>query len=419
MRQINWIVLIVMFVAHAALGEATKTQVVQTDGRWQLLRDGKPYVIKGVGGNGSKQLLAELGGNSVRTWGADQLESQLDEAKKLGLSMTVGIWLGQERQGFQYDDPKQVADQLDRAKQTILKYKDYPAVLIWGIGNEMEGYKNGDNPKIWKAVNDIAEMAKKIDPNHPTMTVIAEIGGTRVKCIHEYCPAIDIVGINSYGGCASIAKRYLEAGGKKPYVITEFGPPGTWEIPKTSYGAVQEPTSTQKADSYRRSYREGIASQPGLCLGSYAFLWGTKQEGTLSWFGMLTPEGEKTEAAEVMSELWTGKTPANHAPTIEPLKLQGGDTVSPGQTITADLKTSDPEGDPIKVSWLLTSESVYGTGGDHEAPLKKLPEAIVQSDEKHAEVKLPKEAGIYRLYAFVRDDHGHCAVANVPILVKE
>ena len=78
---------------------------------------------------------------------------------------------------------------------------------MWGIGNEMEGYKNGDNQAIWKAVNDIAAMAKQIDPNHPTMTVVAEIGGARVKCIHELCPAIDIVGINSYGGCASIPKR--------------------------------------------------------------------------------------------------------------------------------------------------------------------------------------------------------------------
>jgi signal transduction histidine kinase len=59
-------------------------------------------------------MLAELGGNSFRTWGADNIDAQLDEAQKLGLSVAVGIWLGQERQGFNYDDPKQVADQLER-----------------------------------------------------------------------------------------------------------------------------------------------------------------------------------------------------------------------------------------------------------------------------------------------------------------
>jgi hypothetical protein len=40
----------------------------------------------------------------------------------------------------------------------------------------MEGYDSGDSPAIWKAVNDVAAMAKEIDPDHPTMTVTAEIG---------------------------------------------------------------------------------------------------------------------------------------------------------------------------------------------------------------------------------------------------
>src|SRR5437763_10134701 len=314
------IFMIALFVTVSASAAPIKTEVVRRDGKWALLRDGKPYFIRGVAGGGPKAPLVDLGANSFRTWGTDYLDAQLDEAQKLGLSVTVGIWLGQERQGFKYDDPKQVTDQLERARQAILKYKDHPAVLMWGIGNEMEGYKNGDNPNIWKAVNDIAEMAKKVDPNHPTMTVIAEIGGARVKCIHEFCPAIDAVGINSYGGFAAIPKRYVDAGGTKAYVITEFGPAGTWEIPKTDFGAVQEPTSTEKAAFYRRSCQEGIASQPGLCLGSYAFTWGWKQEGTLTWFGMLVSDGGMTEAVETMSELWTGKPAKNHAPTIEPLK---------------------------------------------------------------------------------------------------
>ena len=50
---------------------------------------------------------------------------------------------------------------------------------MWGIGNEMEGFDAGDNPKIWQYVQDIALMIKNIDPHHPTMTVIAEIGGNK------------------------------------------------------------------------------------------------------------------------------------------------------------------------------------------------------------------------------------------------
>lgn len=403
-------------LSHAA---AVKTEVVQRDGKWQLLRDGKPYFIKGVGGDGPKPLLAELGGNSVRTWGADNLDAQLDEAQKLGLSVTVGIWLGQERSGFSYNNADQVAEQLERCRQAILKYKDHPAVLMWGIGNEMEGYKNGDNAAIWSAVNNIASMAHKIDPNHPTMTVIAEIGGDRVKNIHRLCPDIDVVGINSYAGMASIPKRYKDAGGTKPYVITEFGPPGTWEVGKNSFGALVEPTSTAKGDFYRQSYESGVASQPGLCLGSYAFLWGNKEEATATWFGMLLPDNTRLAPVEVMGELWSGKQPANHCPKIEPIEVHGGDVVSPGQNATASVKVTDADGDPVKLTWQLHHEQEKrGVGGDREDPTREYPEAIVSAANDRVQLRMPAEPGVYRLYVVARDGKGNGATANTPLMVR-
>ena len=95
-----------------------------------------------------------------------------------------------------------------------------------------------DNLAMWNAIEDIAKMAHKVDPNHPTMTVVAELGGNKVKKINEHCPDIDIVGINSYGGGPSVGERYKPAGGVKPYVITEYGPPGTWESGKNAWGVV-------------------------------------------------------------------------------------------------------------------------------------------------------------------------------------
>ena len=92
----------------------------------------------------------------------------------------------------------------------------FGALLLWAVGNEMEGYEEGSNPKIWKAVNDIAAMIKELDPNHPTMTVTADIGGGRIKSINELCPDIDIHGVNSYGGAPSLLDRYRAAGGTKP-----------------------------------------------------------------------------------------------------------------------------------------------------------------------------------------------------------
>ena len=75
-----------------------------------------------------------------------------DKFAPLGLTVTVGIWLGHEEHKFNYNDPKMVREQFEKAKEAVQKYKDNPAVLMWAVGNEMEGYKDGDNPAIWGAV---------------------------------------------------------------------------------------------------------------------------------------------------------------------------------------------------------------------------------------------------------------------------
>src|SRR5262249_37902948 len=93
-----------IFPPTALAGGATPIVVkVQRDGSGShLLGDGRPYVIKGGGGRVYLESLKEAGGNSLRTWGEDDLEPLLDRAHELGLTVTVGIWLGQERQGFNY-----------------------------------------------------------------------------------------------------------------------------------------------------------------------------------------------------------------------------------------------------------------------------------------------------------------------------
>jgi hypothetical protein len=409
----------VTLVSARAEEKPSIVQLVKDGVNWRLLRNGQPYFIKGAGGDGSRALLAEVGGNSIRTWGADKLDKQLDEAHKHGLSVTVGIWLGHERHGFNYNDADQVAAQYENARQAVLRYKDHPAVLMWGLGNEMEGYAKGDNAAIWSAINNLASMVKKLDSNHPTMTVVAEIGGDRVKNIHRLCPDIDIVGINSYGGIATLPERYRKAGGVKPYVVTEFGPPGVWEIKRNAWGAVPELTSTEKARLYRDGYRQGIEAAKGLCLGSYAFAWGSKQEATATWFGLLLPDGSRLGAVDALSEVWTGKAPANPCPVIDSLRLQGIDEVDPGTTVTASLAALSPRGHALKVRWVLQQDvDDYNTGGDPEEAPPIFPDAIVTADVKSAEVKLPKEGGIYRLFAFVHDGHGGAAVANVPLHVK-
>ncbi|MBT8098997.1 MAG: hypothetical protein KJO82_04565 [Gammaproteobacteria bacterium] len=399
--------------------EATPVELQQTDEGWQLYRDGEPYFIRGAGGSHSMQELAAAGANSIRTWGADDIAALLDEAHTLGLSVTVGIWLGHERHGFDYSDAQQVAEQKERVRQTVLRYKDHPAVLIWGLGNEMEGFADGDNPLIWAAVNDIAKMVKELDPLHPTMTVTAEIGGGRIKAVHETATGIDIHGINSYGGAPSIPERLRAGGPTKPYILTEFGPPGAWEVATTEWGAAYEMTSTEKADYYRHSHEQAIANAPGQSLGGYAFTWGFKMEATATWYGMFLNDGTALGAVDAMSEIWSGKPRDNLAPAIAPLAIDGSASLDPGTELRVRAKVADPEDGPLRVHWVLRQEAGETmTGGDFRPDMPDLDGAVLESDANGALIRMPDEPDAYRLFQYVWDDAGNAAVANIPLQVK-
>lgn len=410
----------------SANGQAVKVELVRDGQGWSMLRGGEPYFVKGAGGSADKSVLAAAGGNSFRTWGvSDKTMAQLDEAQRLGLTVALGIWLGHERHGFDYSDEASVAEQYEKVRAAVLKYKDHPAVLVWGLGNEMELGPNPDNPKIWAHIEAVAALCKELDPNHPTMTVVAELGGKKVDHLHKLCPSIDIVGINSYGGIGSIPKRYREAGGTKPYIITEFGPPGVWEVGKNSWGSPTEWPSTEKGTFYRKAWEHAIAGEKGkLALGGYAFTWGFKQEATATWFGMFLPGGYRLEAVDVMQQMWTGKPPSNRVPRVGSIVLVGKDgegIYKPGEVFEATASVEDPESDPLRVEWKLVGEAErFQTGGDAEDATPEFPEAIVKSDGGRVRVKLPDEQGKYRLFVYVYDDaHMGAAIANVPLLVDD
>lgn len=408
-----------------AVAEAVPVELKRSEQGWQLLRGGEPYFIRGAGGTHSLEALAAAGANSIRTWDADNVRGDddvgvvLDEAHALGMTVTVGIWLGHERHGFDYDDPEQVQEQLARARRIVERYKDHPALLIWGIGNEMEGFEDGDNPAVWRAVEEVAAMVKAVDPQHPTMTVTTFVHGERIDWVHRRLPAIDIHGVNAYGAAALVHERLREGGGTKPFILTEFGPVGPWEMPKTDWGAPYEQTSTEKADFYRRSYVEGIEAASDLALGSYAFLWGDKMEATATWFGMFLDDGAPLAAVDTMTELWSGRPPDNLAPGISALEAEGPATLEPDEELLVRAQPDDPEKGTLRARWDLRPESGdILTGGDFRPDLPTVDGAVLRSAVDEALVRMPAEPGAYRLFYTVYDDAGKAATANLPLLVE-
>lgn len=406
--------------AQESLQQPTSVTLKKFGNQWQLVRNGQPYYVQGAGGDGSLDLLRISGGNSNRLWGVDEkTKARLDEAHRKGISVAVGLWLEHERHGFDYSDESQVSRQFESVLAAVNRYKNHPAVLVWGIGNEMENVNEGDDPRIWNHIQTLAARIKQIDPHHPTMTVIAGTGGKKIQALHDLCPSIDIVGINSYGPAPSVPVIYRKAGGTKPYIVTEFGPRGTWEVSQNSIGAIEEETSTKKAETYRLTYQK-LKADKELCLGSYAFLWGNKQEGTATWFGLLLADGKKTAGVDALTELWSGIRPSNLCPAISELALSGANEVKPGATVQLSLKAADPEEKPLNVRWELYSESKsYVTGGDFQAAPASYKDNIIESSADHATIQMPDSVGLYRVYAFVDDGDGGAAVANVPLRVSD
>lgn len=406
-----WACLLGLAAGLKAADSPSVVKLNKSDKGYELSFDGQPFFVKGAGGKYRLDELARRGGNSIRTWGVDNIDDILADAQKNGLKVTIGFWLGHKRHGFNYSDADAVKRQLENCRKGILKYRNHPALLMWAAGNEME--QGDDNQALWRAVNDVAKLCKELDPNHPVMTVVAELGGEKVKHIHEYCPDVDILGINTYGGVQSIGKRYLADGGVKPYIVTEFGPPGTWEIPAKPWGAPPEFNSTKKAKWYADGYRDGILAHPGFCLGSYAFIWGWKQEGTATWYGMWLKDGSRLGVVEAMSKLWGGQPFENRCPEIGDVTLSKEQNLKGGEVLAAEVQASDPDGDPLQYKWVLCRDSgLYNTGGDDQPDQPEFPDAVQGTGAK-ASVTVPG-GGKYRLFCYVYDGKGNAAVANAP-----
>lgn len=391
---------------------------------WQIYRGGKPYYINGVGGQSYLDRAVSYGANSVRTWGAGEAIAILDDAHAKGLTVLFGLWVGCERQGFDYNDAKGVKAQLERFTEVVKTYKDHPAILMWGIGNETDLFYS--DFKVWNAINDIAKMVHEVDPNHPTMTVTAGLDVAEVQLIKERAPHIDVYGINTYGGLIGIDKEMRSYGWDRPYVITEWGPNGHWEVEKTDWGVPIEQTSSEKAADYERRYKQGIAADKEMCLGSYVFLWGHKQETTPTWYGVFLEDGTETEVMDVLENNWSGKMPDNRAPAISSITINGKSAkesvyVKPGKTCNLQAIVKDPDGDVLKYRWEMLPESTdIKSGGDAESRPEAVDIVVKEgSKEGVLNFKAPKKEGPYRMFAYIYDGNGNAATANIPFYVKK
>ncbi len=415
----------VSFLHAQTVLKPIKVEIQMVDSTYQIIRDGQPYFIKGAGGTAYLDRLTNYGGNSIRTWGSNNGQRVLDSAAKHGLTVLMGLSVTAERHNFDYNDTVAVRKQFDRIKAEVIKYKDHPALLAWGIGNELNLHYS--NPKVWNAVNDIVEMIHEVDPNHPAGTILAGINQKEVDYIKKVSPDMDFLGINMYGDLASLPEKVRNVGWDGAYMVTEWGPTGHWESLQTEWKMPIEENSSEKASIYKRRYEYSIERDKDQCLGSYVFLWGQKQERTPTWYGLFTEKGEESEVVDVMEYLWSGNWPLNRAPHIYSFQLDGKKAaeniyLKPGNSYTVFASVIDPDKNTtLNYRYeLLPEPTEVGEGGDYEARPVSIENSLTANNANgKITLQSPTEEGAYRLFVYTTDGQGKVATSNIPFYVKD
>lgn len=403
-----------------------KVEIKNIDEKFNIFRNEKLYTIKGLSGFSNLKKAKEIGANSILLYSdnldnIEFLKEKLDEAKKVNITVSIILGMGLERKGFDYSNNDMVSNQFLRIEKIVTSLKDHSALLMWGVGNELHLDAKKDN--FYSAIEDIAKMIKNTDSNHPIFTTISELNSTVISNIIKYCPSLDLLGVNSYGGVNSIADRLKTSQwNNKPVIITEWGPTGHWELGNTRWGAPIEQTSGEKALNYEARYP--TITNSGIIVGSFAFYWGYKQEVTPTWYSLFSGDMTMTcEAVDYIQNAFSSKFPKNRAPSL--LYVAMNDTVAtenigttPSQTNTIFVEVSDPENDKLKYNIYVTKESISKhIGGDYEPELEKVDIGTFTKETIHYFIS-PKEKGYYRVFVIVTDGHNHFASANIPFEVK-
>jgi hypothetical protein len=404
-----------------------KVEVKEENGKFRLFVDGEPFYVKGAGLEfGDIEALAANGANSFRTWrtdnGQDSAIDILDKALANNLMVLMGIEFGRERHGFDYSDTAWVSKQKEDIRAQVLALKDHPALLGWGIGNELN--LHAENMKVWDAVNDVAKMIHEIDGNHPATTMLAGIGKNTVDYIAANCPDLDFLSVQFYGDIENLATRLSESGYTGPYLVTEWGATGHWEVAKTEWGAPIELTSTEKAKSFKHRYENVILADSINCMGSYVFLWGQKQERTPTWYGLFSEKNETNEAIDVMAYEWTGKWPEHLAPTIVNASIEGlgrydNIKLKAEKTYNAQVEYLAMEQDSCIIDIEIMHESTdLKDGGDFETRPKVYFQNTIKDPAGKLTIVAPSEKGAFRLFFYVRDGKNKVGTINIPFLVE-
>ncbi|WP_138434245.1 glycoside hydrolase family 2 TIM barrel-domain containing protein [Winogradskyella algicola] len=406
-----------------------QTVVKKVDSVWTLEVDGKPFEIKGATFGYDNDVenydtyfkdLKFLGVNTIRTWATGKNTPQLlDAAEKYDIKVMVGIWMRHGRPGMEDDDRFDYLSDTEgmeamykNAIKTVETYKNHPAVLTWGVANEVYLNMATDEEKLEysKFLERVCSSIKKIDTNHPITSVEAWTFG--LDWWENYVPSIDIYGLNSYGPGAGLLQQELNKRNiDKPYIVTEFGVTGEWDAQTDKNGVKIEPSDTEKYNAITEGYKNWIVNKPS-CLGVYVFHYSNGKDFGGVWL-MTHFNNSLRPQYWAIREAFTGNKPNNYVPRIAEFKLPDAEYNSE-TWIPVDLQIEDIENEVLDISFHYNQRE-----GSRRRRNQILPLKFRGNLEQGFEIQLPNEDGAIKVYVYAKDAFGNIGIASTSIKVKD
>jgi F5/8 type C domain len=409
-------------LAGPARAAGSVVRVTGSQGNWQLQVNGAPYVVKGVTwgpaiADAERYLpdLASMGVNTIRTWGTDgSTKPLLDSAAAHGVKVINGFWLqpgGGPGSGGCVDyvtDSTYKTNMRNEIAKWVTAYKDNPGVLMWDVGNEsvlgMQNCFSGsaleDERKAYTSfVNDVAVQIHGIDANHPVTSTDAWTGAWPYYRANS--PALDLYAVNSYNGVCAVKQTWIDGGYTKPYIVTEAGPAGEWEVPNDANGVPDEPADQAKAAGYTNAWN-CVTGHHGVALGATVFHYGIEQDFGGIWFNLI-PGGLKRLSYYAVQQAYGGPAPANTPPVISAMAVANPSSVAAGQPFDVTASVRDPQNDPI--SYTIKVSGKYATG---DQTLTNA--AFTQTGSGTFRVTAPQQLGVWKVYVFAQDGKGNVGI---------
>jgi len=426
---LNFLILLALHActSKGVYNDKRKVFIEEKEGKFTLMRNGKPYSIKGAAGHTYLKKLNQVGGNTIRIYDTTNIGSVLDEAEANRIAVVVGIPLVSNKKvtGF-YNDTAKVGAQFRAFKKIVEKYKDHPAVLMWCMGNELDFKFKLKYWNFYKEYNKLVDMVHNIDPNHPVTTTIMNVRRQNI-CNIELFTKTDIISFNSFGGTRNLRKdlKAFSWFWKGAYLILEWGIEGPWRPNenKTIWEAFIESTSSKKVEQYLQTYKQDLPVEDTRFLGAFIFYWGQKQEYTPTWFSTFYEDGSMSEVVGLMKYLWTGKWPEHPAPQINYMLVDKKGALDnliykAGRIANAELFMAKSDSSISNIKWELYHEDWYQKDNvKNQKKLVPIDSLFVNCNAFKATFKTPLEEGPYRLYATVFDRFGYFATCNTPFYV--